>query len=64
MILKILYESIDPYYSSMTQTFIGVDNEDCWNQKREFDKWLGRYHPAGIRCIYRDKILDEKGDEL
>lgn len=57
MILKILYESIDPDYSSMTQTFIGVDDEDCWNQKCEFEEWLGRYHPDGIKCIYRDKII-------
>lgn len=60
MKLKILYESIDPYYSSMTQTFIGVDEEDCWNQKYKFEKWLGRNHPAGIKCIYRDIILDKK----
>lgn len=57
MILKILYESIDPYYSSMTQTFIGVDDEDCWNQKCEFEEWLGRNQPDGIKCIYRDKII-------
>ena len=62
MILKIFYKAIDPYYSSMTQTVIGVDEEDCWNQKYEFEKWLGRYHPVGIKCIYRDKILDEKRD--
>ena len=61
MILKIYYESICPYYSSMVQTFIGVDEQDCWNQKYEFEKWLGREHPAGIKFIYRDKILDEKG---
>lgn len=57
MILKIFYKAIDPYYSDMTQTFIGVDDQDCWNQKYEFDKWLGRYHSAGIRCIYRDYIV-------
>ena len=39
MILKIFYEAIDPYYSSMTQTFIGVDEEECWNQKYEFEKY-------------------------
>ena len=60
MILKVFYESIDPYYSSMTQTFIGIDEESCWNQKYEFDKWLGRNHQSGIRCIYRDKILSVK----
>ena len=57
MILKIFYEAIDPYYSFMTQVFIGVDEESCWDQKYEFDKWLGRHHPSGIHCIYRDKFL-------
>lgn len=60
MILKVFYESIDPYYSSMIQTFIGVDEESCWDQKYEFDEWLGREHPYGISRIYRDKILDLK----
>lgn len=60
MILKVLYESIDPYYSSISQTFIGADEESCWNQKYEFDEWLGRYHPDGIKRIYRDKILEIK----
>lgn len=58
MVLKVYYEAIDPYYSSMTQTFIGIDEEDCWEQKYEFEKWLGRYNPAGIKFIYRDKILN------
>ena len=60
MVLKVYYEAIDPYYSSMTQTFIGIDYDDCLNQKYEFEEWLGRYHSSGIKCIYRDKILDEK----
>lgn len=42
----------------MTQTFIGVDEDDCWNQKYEFEKWLGRYYPSGIRYIYKVKILN------
>ena len=58
MILKVFYEAIDPYYASQTQTFIGADEEDCLNQKYEFEKWLGREHPAGIKMIYRDKILN------
>lgn len=57
MTLKIFYEAIDPYCSSMTQVFIGIDEKSCWNQKYEFDKWLERHHSSGIRCIYRDKFL-------
>ena len=51
MVLKVYYEAIDPYYSSMTQTFIGEEEEDCWNQKYEFEEWLGRYYSSGIRYI-------------
>lgn len=46
----------------------GVDNftKDgrlFWNcdGEYEFDEWLGRYYPYGIKCIYRDKILDNNG---
>lgn len=58
MKIKVYYESIDPYYSSHYQVFIGIDEESCYRQKYEYEKWLGRYHPNGIRCIYRETILE------
>lgn len=57
--LEILYEAIDPYYSSHTQVFIGSDLESCWDQCTEYEKWLGREHPAGIMYIFKPKILQE-----
>lgn len=58
--LVVKYEAVDPYYSDQVQTFIGVDIDSCEEQRYEFEKWLGRNHPAGIMFIYKTKILEEK----
>ena len=52
MKLTVHYESIDPYYSSQDQVFIGIDEASCYSQRDEFEDWLGRNHPNGIRNIY------------
>lgn len=57
MKLKILYEPINPHYSSMTQTFIGVDEEDCWNQKYEFEEYLEALNDNNIHNIYNIKVI-------
>lgn len=53
MKLTVHYESIDPYYSSQDQVFVGIDEASCYSQKGEFEDWLGRNHPNGIRNIYK-----------
>ena len=58
--LRIKYVAIDPYYSDQEQSFIGCDIEDCWSQKYDFDQWLGREHPMGMKAIYKEQILQEK----
>lgn len=58
--LKIRYVAIDPYYSDQEQSFIGYDIEDCWSQKYDFDRWLGREYPMGMKAIYKEEILQEK----
>ena len=40
MRLKVYYESIDPYYSSHDQVFIGIDEESCYRQKYEYEEWM------------------------
>lgn len=55
---KILYKSIDPYYSDTTQTFIGESEESLDNQQYEFEQFLGQHHPARISLIYRKEILE------
>ena len=58
--LDIKYVAIDPYHSGQEQSFIGYNIEDCWSQKYEFDRWLGRNHPSGIMAIYKFEIKREK----
>lgn len=58
--LDIKYIAIDPYHSDQEQSFIGNNIEDCWSQKYEFDRWLGRNHPSGIMAIYKFEIKREK----
>ena len=58
--LVIKYISIDPYYPTHTQTFIDSNIDDCWDQAIDYENWLGRNHPAGIKCIYKPELLIEK----
>ena len=46
------YKAVDPYYSDQTQTFIGETQESINKQIEEFEKYLGREHPAGVSTIY------------
>lgn len=58
--LKIRYNAFDPYYSTHEQTFIGVNLDDCDNQRFEYEQWLGREHPSGIMTIFKPEILEER----
>ena len=63
MIRKVKYKAIDPYYSDMEQVFIGGSIDSLDDQQYEFEKWLGKEHPAGIRFIYESEIVSETGYE-
>lgn len=58
--LKIRYKAVDPYYSTHEQTFIGVNLDDCDNQRFEYEQWLGSEHPSGIMTIFKPEILEER----
>lgn len=58
--LDIKYIAIDPHYSDQEQSFIGYNIDDCWSQKYDFDDWLGRNQPSGIKAIYKWEIINEK----
>ena len=58
--LKIRYKAVDPYYSTHEQTFIGVNLDDCDNQRFEYEQWLGREDPSGIMTIFKPEILEER----
>lgn len=57
MLLKIKYIAIDPYYSDVEQSFIGLDIDSCERQRFEFESYLGREHSNGISSIYKTEIL-------
>ncbi len=57
MVKTIKYHPIDPDYSPMVQSFIGVDAESIDNQIYEFEQWHGRDHPCGIKLIYRAETI-------
>ena len=57
MKLKVKYISIDQYETTHEQTFIGIDINDCDNQRYEYEKYLGRYHSNGISSIFKTEII-------
>lgn len=62
MIRKVKYKAIDPYYSDEVQVFISGSLEGLDSQQYEFEKWLGRNHPAGIKYIFQPEIIFEGGE--
>lgn len=58
--LKVKYTAIDPYYSDQEQVFIGVDLQSCYDQKYEFEDWLGSEHADGITSIYKTEIIEKE----
>ena len=69
MRLNVYYESIDPDYSSHEQVFIGIDEESCYRQKYEYEKWMGIDHSwellvsamGIIRWAYVKDLLPKEG---
>lgn len=60
---RILYKSIDPYYSDFEIAFIGIDEKDIDGQIYEFNQYVGREHPSGISTIYKPKIMTDSSLE-
>ncbi len=56
---EVWYKAIDPYYSDQVQTFISSTHKGLDEQEYDFEKWLGREHPCGIRYIYKTYIIYE-----
>jgi hypothetical protein len=55
--LKIRYKAVDPYYSTHEQTFIGVNLDDCDNQRFEYDLGGKTMRPQGngLVSLHDDK---------
>lgn len=51
------YIAIDPYYSDIIQTYIGITSEEIDNIQYETEKYMGQYHTNGIYNIYDVEII-------
>lgn len=58
------YKSIDPFYSDVTQTYIGMDADEIDRIQEETEASMGNCHHAGIRCIYKVEVLLDETDTL
>ena len=52
------YTAIDPYYSDVIQTYIGLTSEEIDNIQYETEEFMGQYHANGIRSIYDVEIIN------
>ena len=51
------YTAIDPYYSNIIQTYIGMTSEEIDNIQYETEEFMGREHSNGINNIYKVEII-------
>lgn len=51
------YIAIDPYYSDVTQTYIGYDTDEVDRIQAETEEHMGREHPNGIDSIYKTEVV-------
>ena len=51
------YTAIDPYYSNIIQTYIGMTSEEIDNIQYETEEFMGREHLNGINNIYKVEII-------
>jgi len=53
----IKYTAIDPYYSDVIQTYIGMTSEEIDNIQYETEKFMGENHLNGINNVYKVEII-------
>ena len=59
MILKVKYESKSSHGESFVQSFIGIDYDDCWNQKCDYEEYIEVLNDNNIRNIYNIKVISK-----
>lgn len=57
------YTSIDPYYSDVVQTYIGIDSDEIDNIQYETERFMCREH-SNISNIYRSEVIKDKTDDF
>ena len=57
------YIAIDPYYSDVTQIYIGVDSDEIDSIQYETEKSMSRGH-SNIGNIYRPEVILDEHDDI
>ena len=59
----VLYKSIDPYYSDVEQTYIGLNADEIDRQQFETEEFMRRGYPY-LGMVYNTKILLDETNEI
>lgn len=57
------YTAIDPYYSDVIQTYIGMTSEEIDNIQYETEEFMGREHTNSINNIYKVEIIQYESND-
>ena len=57
------YIAIDPYYSDVIQTYIGMTSEEIDNIQYETEEFMGREHATSINNIYKVEIIQYESND-
>lgn len=57
------YTSIDPYYSDVTQTYIGMDSDEIDVIQYETEKFMCKEH-SNISSIYKSKVIKDENEDI
>ena len=60
----IKYKAIDPYYSDVTQTYIGISAEELDNIQDETEQYMKGSHFSLSSIYEREWLLDEFDDDF
>lgn len=60
----IKYKAIDPYYSDVTQTYIGTSAEELDNIQDETEQYMKGSHFSLSSIYEREWLLDESDDDF
>ena len=57
------YIAIDPYYSDVTQTYIGANSDEIDSIQYETEKFMSKEH-SNIGNIYGSEVIKDETDNL
>lgn len=57
------YKSIDPYYSDVVQTYIGMDSDEIDSIQYETEKFMSREH-SNIGNIYKSEVIQDEHEDF